>query len=136
MKTVLLIIRVVLAAVFMAAGFAKLGDLDGFAAALQRFEVLPGGGLAWVARYLPWFEVAAGAALLTPQLFRGAWWLLVGFVVVATAVLAQAYFRGLDVDCGCWGAWLEMPLPWAIVRNAVLLALLGLVCLSPPHPKH
>lgn len=129
-----LIIRVVLAAVFATAGIAKLGDPTGLAAAMGRFEVLPGYVLPWLERYLPWFEILAGIALLLPGLFRGAWWLLVGFMAVATAMLAQAYVRGLSIGCGCWGTWWEMPLGTALVRNAVLLTLLGLIYRQSPRP--
>lgn len=139
MRRVALVIRGILAAVFVTAGIAKLGDPAGLAAAMNRFEVISEALLPWLARYLPWFEIVTGAALLLPWLFRGAWWLLATFMVVATAMLAQAYFRGLSIDCGCWGAWWEMPLGWALVRNAVLLALLGLIyrrSRQPPPLSH
>lgn len=127
MRRVALGIRVMLAAVFVTAGIAKLGDPAGLAAAMNRFEVIPEVLLPWLARYVPWFEIVTGAALLLPWVFRGAWWLIATFMVVATLMLAQAYVRDLSIDCGCWGTWWEMPLGWALVRNAVLLALLVLI---------
>ena len=123
MKCAPLGVRVLLAALFIAAGVAKLSDLPGFVEVLERFEVFPKATLPWLARFVPWFEIVAGLALLTPWLCWGGWWLLFGFTLLATAALIQAYFRELAVDCGCWGAWWEISVEMALVRNSVLLGL-------------
>lgn len=141
MKVVGVASRLILAAVFVSAGVVKIADPAGFAEAIGRFELLGSQAALPVAYYLPWVEVFAGVGLLTPLFFRGAWWLLVVILAVATTALVQAYFRGLAIDCGCWGTWWEMPVEGALLRNTGLFVLLVLVrpVLLPaagPPPQH
>ena len=115
--------------VLLGAGLLKIWDPPGFAVAVARLELLPRALVGPAAILLPWIEVAAGAALLTP--WRAAGRLLAAALLTAfTAVLAVAYLRGNVGSCGCFGAdggfWSRLDI--GLVRNLLLGGLLALSC--------
>ena len=62
----LLVGRVLLAGIFLAAGILKLREpWPTFAASIYTFKVLPDDWLEPLARTVPWFEVVLGAAVLS-----------------------------------------------------------------------
>lgn len=97
------VVRVALAAVFIISGAIKASDPDKTWVAVQAYQLLPRPAITVVAGILPWFELALGVLLLVGLGVRicaviGAV-LLVGFI----AAVAQAWARGLSIDCGCFG---------------------------------
>jgi uncharacterized membrane protein YphA (DoxX/SURF4 family) len=95
--------RVGLAAVWLVSGLLKAMDPDQTYVAVRAYDVLPAVGVEVVAALLPWVELALGALLLagvgTRLVAALSALLLVGFV----AGVAQAWARGLSIDCGCFG---------------------------------
>lgn len=94
-------LRIVVAAVFIAAGAAKLPDLAAFADVIGAYGLLPEALLPFAALGFVTMEIAAGIGLLLE--IRGSLRVLTGLLVLFLAVLAYAVFLGLDVDCGCYG---------------------------------
>lgn len=95
--------RLGLAAVFLVSGVLKAADPDATYVAVRAYDVLPKLGVTLVAGLLPWVEIVIGLLLLVGIGTRA--------VAVASAVLllgfmtgvAQAWARGLSIDCGCFG---------------------------------
>jgi len=125
MKRILLLIgQVILAAIFIYAGFAKLREpWPQFAIAINTFQIVPLSWLEPLARYLPWAELLLGLWVLSGFLLR--WSALVASLVLAFffAVLIRSYAMGLAVDCGCFGAGEEPLGPKRLAEEAVMLAL-------------
>jgi peroxiredoxin len=127
MDAALLIARLVLAAVFIVAGLAKLSDLKGSRKAITDFG-LPEVLASPLALLLPLAELGVGAALIPAS---SAWWgalgavgLLVLFVVGISINLA----RGKKPDCHCFGQLHSAPAGWkTLARNGVLAAIAGFV---------
>jgi putative oxidoreductase len=95
--------RLVVAGVFLYAGVLKVWDPQEFLMDVRSFQVLRDPWAAVVALGLPWLEIFCGVALLLGGWTRGAC-LVLGFLLVAFAVaFVQAWARGLDVTCGCFG---------------------------------
>ncbi|MEM8784149.1 MAG: MauE/DoxX family redox-associated membrane protein [Planctomycetota bacterium] len=115
----------VVAVVFVVAGSGKAIDPAGFAEAIERYALLPGGWVPWVAFYLPWLEIVAGLALVWTRTRGAAAWLIAGMLVVMTGALGSAWWRGLDITCGCFGNWWELSAGWAAVRNVGLIGALA-----------
>jgi peroxiredoxin/uncharacterized membrane protein YphA (DoxX/SURF4 family) len=123
----LLIARLVLAALFILAGVAKLSDLKGSRKAITDFGV-PSAIAAPLGLLLPLAELTVAAALLPAST---AWWgalgalaLLSVFVVGITYNLA----RGRKPDCHCFGQLHSAPAGWkTLARNGVLAAVAGFV---------
>jgi uncharacterized membrane protein YphA (DoxX/SURF4 family) len=98
-----LLARLALGGVLVWAGALKLGNPLGSARAVQAYDVLPFEVAKYLGYGLPWLEVAVGALLVVGLLTRAN--ALVGTLLMAAFVvgIAQAWARGLTIDCGCFG---------------------------------
>jgi uncharacterized membrane protein YphA (DoxX/SURF4 family) len=116
--------RLGIAVIFLYAGIAKVREpwLQ-FAVSIESFKMVPESWLEPLARWLPWFEIGLGIALVSSVLAR---W----FSLIATGMLAfflfigiRAYAKGLTVDCGCFGSGGgAIDAKW-FVEHAAMLAL-------------
>lgn len=98
-----LLARLVLGVVLVVAGALKVGNPLGAARAVQAYEVMPFEVARWVGWALPWIEIVVGV-LLVVGLFTRASALLGTVLMLAFVVgIAQAWARGLTIDCGCFG---------------------------------
>jgi len=110
-KIVVLLLRLVVAGVFLYAGVMKIWDFrhhqsatPDFTVAIQHFEILPYPDLAVaLAVYLPWLEMVAAIALFVRRLALGAALAVAGMTAVFLGALTSAWARGLDISCGCFG---------------------------------
>lgn len=122
-----------LSGILLLGALDKLRDIARFEAAVGAYALLPGslvGGFSWLFAFA---ELGAGIMLLFP--FSRGLGSTLGLVVLlaATAGIAVNLLRGRrDIDCGCGGlggqdsglSW------WLVTRNAMLIALLGVVFLA------
>jgi uncharacterized membrane protein YphA (DoxX/SURF4 family) len=126
-------LRVVLGWIFLAAGWSKIGQTMPTLASIYSYQIVIPDGLAeFIAMVLPWVELLLAVLLFAALLFP--WTLLAagGVLVAFTVLTAQAWWRQLDIDCGCFDfsaihpalAVLSTP-GGATLRNLVLLALVG-----------
>src|SRR5947209_15440906 len=102
MALVLLIVRLLLAAVFLVAGLAKMADLAGSRQALRDFGV-PARLADPFGLLLPLAELAVAVALL-PTI--SAWWGALGaLVLLLLFVVGIGYnlVRGRHPECHCFG---------------------------------
>lgn len=92
-----------LAGIFLFAAVPKILDPLGFAQDITNYQILPDVLVNITAIILPWIEAFAGLALLSGFAADGAVLLVTLQLVAFIAMLAQAWFRDLDIDCGCFG---------------------------------
>jgi peroxiredoxin/uncharacterized membrane protein YphA (DoxX/SURF4 family) len=135
MDLILLFSRLLLAVVFLVAGFAKLADLSGSRKAVRDFGV-PGTLADPLGTLLPFGEIIIGLALLP---IASTWWGAIGaFALLLVYMVAISYnlARGRKPNCHCFGALYSAPAGWStLIRNGVLAALAGLIILpGPNHP--
>jgi putative oxidoreductase len=124
-------VRIALGTLFVFAGAAKAYDPGAFAIEIQRYQLVPWVPGAIAALYLPWLEMLVGALLLLKRLERGALLLIACLLVVFTLALVSAMFRGLNIDCGCFGkAFVETGTILPLIRNILLLVLTGFLGLG------
>lgn len=97
------ILRVAVAAVFIGAAATKIGDPAAFAASIQTYRVIPDGAAAILAVWLPWLELCSALAIFAPPQRIGASWMLLALTLGFLLALGQARYRGLDINCGCFG---------------------------------
>ena len=94
--------------------------------------MLPHTFVAPFAYALPFVELALGLYLAFGFLVRPAAALATVLMAVFIAAEAQAWARGLTLDCGCFGTLAKQQVgPWTIVRD-VALALPTLVLVVRP----
>ncbi len=95
--------RWALALVFLAAAVPKILDPAGFAADIRNYDLVHRLLLNALAITLPWLEAVCALALLSGLLRPGAVLLVNLLLAVFLAGLIQAWYRGLDINCGCFG---------------------------------
>ncbi|MCW2721806.1 MauE/DoxX family redox-associated membrane protein [Pseudonocardia sp.] len=95
--------RLGLAAVWLVSGTLKAADPDQTYVAVRAYDVLPTGGVEVVAAVLPFLEIALGLLLLAGVGTRAAAVLSAALLLVFVVGVAQAWARGLSIDCGCFG---------------------------------
>lgn len=122
-------ISLALAAVFTYAGIDKIRDPLQFADSIAAFSILPAVFINLLAIGLPPFEILSGLAILAPISRRiGALAMVLCSALFFTALLS-ALFRGLTLNCGCFGTgtpsrprmWMELVLDALLFSGALLV---------------
>jgi uncharacterized membrane protein YphA (DoxX/SURF4 family) len=135
METVLVVLRIVLAAVFATAAAGKLLDRPGSRQALADFGVaqpLVGPG----AVLLPVAELAVAVALLPAGSATPAAAGALALLAIFSAGIARAIAAGEAPDCHCFGQLHSEPAgPKALLRNALLAVPAIVVLLAGPGPQ-
>lgn len=97
------LLRLGLGVVFAYAGYAKLQDVQQFFLDISHFDLTSRDISAGLAMFLPWIEIATGLGLITRRLYLGAIALSAAMSLVFIAAIGSAWYRGLDLTCGCFG---------------------------------
>jgi uncharacterized membrane protein YphA (DoxX/SURF4 family) len=135
----MVLLRLVLGGLFLWAGLSKLGSpLQTLASVYSYQIVLPDLAASLVAAALPWMEILLGTALLSGLWLRVAAGWTTALLLLFAGLTAQAWWRGLPIDCGCVDLGVIHPALAALttpggatLRNLVLLGLTaGLAALS------
>jgi thiol-disulfide isomerase/thioredoxin len=122
MPALALIVRLVLAGVFLVAGGAKLIDLKGTRKAVVAFGV-PERAAGALAIALPLAELFIAGLLMPASTARyGSLGVLVLLAIIGAAILSNLA-RGRAPECHCFGQLHSAPVSWrTLARNAVLVA--------------
>ena len=98
-----LISRLVLGGVLFIAGYLKVGTLDKSQMAVRAYELLPISLANLIGLLLPYVEIGIGLLLILGVYTRISAALGGAIMVVFIIAIAQAWARGLTIDCGCFG---------------------------------
>ena len=103
-KAAVLILRIALGAIFVYAAYTKLTESWRlFAAGIASYEVLPMWAVELLARTLPWFELLVGLLLIAGRWLRVSSIATSALLLVFFSLMVRAYFKGMTIDCGCFG---------------------------------
>lgn len=122
-----LISRAVLGGVFLFSGVAKALDPGGFATDIKAYQMLPAGPVISIMAYgLPLLEILLGIYLLAGLYLRWSAVVTGALLVIFMIAMGQAVARGLQLQCGCFGAAVGASLRddvsvWSILRDGVWL---------------
>lgn len=120
-RAIVIVLRLAVAAVFVAAAIPKLADPSSFAEDVANYRMLPDLLVGPVAVALPIVELLIGAALITGVHAAGAAMLAGALLLVFAVGMSQAMARGIDLDCGCFGAASEMQVSGLTIARNLLL---------------
>ncbi|MEU2611336.1 MauE/DoxX family redox-associated membrane protein [Micromonospora sp. NPDC007271] len=132
--------RLGLAAVWLYAGFTKVGDLAASGRAVNAYQVMPYDLATVIGAALPFVELALGVLLLAGLATRLAAGVSAALLVIFIAGIASAWARGLAIDCGCFGSGGQLAAGQApsylpeILRDLGFLALAGFLLIWPRTP--
>ncbi|MDH5672214.1 MAG: hypothetical protein OEZ06_08700 [Myxococcales bacterium] len=114
--------RLLLSGIFLYTGVTKLADPGALATDIANYRLLPEALAGPAALLLPVLELVVGAALLSRSHLAGGGALAGALLLAFAAAMAQAKLRGIDLNCGCFGAGVESQVSWAKVGIDVALA--------------
>lgn len=98
-----LVSRLILGGVLFAAGYLKAIAPDKSQMAVRSYEMLPNSIANLLGLILPFLEIAIGVLLILGALTK-VMAVLGGFTMVIFIIaISQAWARGLNIDCGCFG---------------------------------
>ena len=132
MNAVLVVVRLILAVMFLVAAVAKLADLDGSRDAAQAFGVPE--QLAGATAVLLLIAEIVAAALLIPSSTARAGAILAAVLLLSfCAGITRSIVHGEAPDCHCFGQLHSSPAgPKTLIRNVILLAAAVVVAVGGP----
>ena len=123
--------RVALGSIFLYAAYSKLhfngswhlGDYHFFfGMAINSYNLLPLWAVEWMARILPWFELALGVVLVIGAGLHWAASIASALLLVFIVAMTRAYILGLEIVCGCFGNNEKLG-PGTLIRDTSMLVL-------------
>jgi uncharacterized membrane protein YphA (DoxX/SURF4 family) len=134
-KTLLLVFRLVLGGLFVYAGVVKVLDPLGFAQDIRNYRLV-GQSLSFIAAVvLPWLEILAGVALAAGIWKRASALIISGLLVFFILLTLVTIARGLDVECGCFGA-LSRKSGLGVILEDLGMLFMGLCLLFAPEKRN
>ncbi len=128
--------RLVAGGVFVYAGVHKLLDPAAFAQDIANYQAFPWWTWNLAAAVVPMVEILAGLAVLTGFKRRAGAIVLGSLTIAFLGLIASVIFRGIDLDCGCFGEVAEASaVGWPLFfRDLGLLAAI-LAAALPTEPR-
>jgi putative oxidoreductase len=126
MRLLTWLLHLVYGGCFLWAGVVKALAPLTFLDDIRSYELLPDPYAAAVALSLPWLEILAGMAVITALLRPGGLLLLQLCLLTFLAAIISAWWRGLDIRCGCFGSQpdgMTSNYLWLISRDVALFLL-------------
>lgn len=119
-KYLLLVIRIILGFVFIYAGAEKISDPETFAISISNYRLLPTAAINFFAITLPWIELVAGILLIFGIAVKENSSILFSMLLVFTIAIVISLFRGLSIDCGCFGKGTQIGL-YKLGENTLMI---------------
>ncbi|MCX7830792.1 MAG: hypothetical protein N2445_07020 [Acidobacteria bacterium] len=98
-----ILIRIVLGGTFILAAIPKILDPKGFALDITHYDFFPKIAVNLIAITVPWIELFIAFSIIFAVAQKGGVLLLNLMLIAFLVLLGQAWIRGLDIDCGCFG---------------------------------
>ena len=95
--------RLLVGGVLVVAGYLKVGNTAKSQMAVRAYEVLPISIANSLGVILPWLENGAGLLLILGVAVKWSSIFAAALMFIFIAAIAQAWARGLSIDCGCFG---------------------------------
>jgi uncharacterized membrane protein YphA (DoxX/SURF4 family) len=120
----LVCIRVVLGSIFLISAALKLASPVEFAQSISNYQVFGLIFSQWGAVLIPALEAILGIMLLSRFWLKETFILTLGLYLIFDVMILQAYFRGLNVACGCFNPADQNPIDiYKLIENCVLTTL-------------
>jgi uncharacterized membrane protein YphA (DoxX/SURF4 family) len=131
-----LVLRVLVGGVLAVAGALKLRAPGAFATEIANYQLTPAAA-PYLAVTLPVVELMLGGALIVaPRAWRRAAALgALALFGMFTGAVASAYFRRINIDCGCFGTGGGPITALTLARNVGLMTAAALVLRFDRHSE-
>lgn len=133
MNAAVLLLRILLGGLLLAAGALKAGDPSSLAASIAGFRLLPAAIVGPLALALPYLELMLGAYLIVGLFTRVAATLAAFEFSIYAVAIASAVLRRIPAGCGCFGPRDTAIADWPhVVFDLALAAASGVVAYAAP----
>ena len=132
-KNTFMVVRIILGIVFLISSYSKLKDPMGFAQAIENYKIFGAFLSRWGAVFIPVLEVILAILLITGKWGRETFITTTALFIIFDVMIIQAYLRGLDISCGCFGTSESLIDFWKFLENGIFtaLAITGLIFFLP-----
>jgi uncharacterized membrane protein YphA (DoxX/SURF4 family) len=132
-KNILFLVRIVLGIVFLISSYTKLKDPMGFAQAIENYKIFGAFLSRWGVIFIPALEFILAIFLITGIWIRETFITTTALFIIFDIMIFQAYLRGLDISCGCFGTSHSPIDIWKFMENGIftILTIAGLVYYLP-----
>ncbi len=114
-------IRLFLGIIFLWAAYGKIVNPQAFVIAVENYQIFSLRISRWIAIGLPFMELLIGLFLIAGFWLKESFILTIILYLGFDAMILQAYFRGLDLNCGCFSTSGGTPIDiFKIIENAFL----------------
>ncbi|WP_309398574.1 MauE/DoxX family redox-associated membrane protein [Cerasicoccus maritimus] len=121
-----LLAQMILGALFLYSGIVKMLEPKEFLQSIEAYRLVLY-EVAWLtAYYLPPLEILVGLGVFIRQWRRACASLIAVMMLIFTTALILAWARGLDINCGCFGASSEASNYWIVLGRDLILLFLAI----------
>lgn len=124
--------KVLLGLLFLISSISKIQNPAKFMDSIEAYKLVPTLFIHPLALIIPWIQIVCGLFFIFDIYAQSTALILSALLVVYTAAIAQAFARGMSMDCGCFDLieGLEDKVGWkSIIRDLIFLGMTGTVFL-------
>ena len=131
LRWIAMILRIALGAIFVYAAWVKIKlPWQLFAMSIDSYQLLPPWAVEFLARTLPWFELALGVALILGLWLRISAGITSALLAVFFTLIVRAAIKGQEISCGCFGpgetiSWKTMLRDGSMLTGSIVLTVLA-----------
>ena len=132
-RNIFFLVRIILGIVFLISSYSKLKDPIGFVQAIENYKIFGALLSRWGAIFIPALEFILAILLITGRWMKETFIITAALFTIFDVMIIQAYLRGLDISCGCFGSSHSPIDIWKFVENGMFtaLAITGLIYYLP-----
>ena len=132
-RNIFFLVRIILGIVFLISSYSKLKNPIGFAQAIENYKIFGALLSRWGAIFIPALEFILAILLITGRWMKETFIITAALFTIFDVMIIQAYLRGLDISCGCFGSSHSPIDIWKFVENGMFtaLAITGLIYYLP-----
>jgi putative oxidoreductase len=129
-KYFLFLLRIILSIVFIYAAIEKIALPENFSVAISNYKLFPVAMINITAIIIPWIELSAAILLLFGISVKENSAIITFLLIVFTIAIIISLFRGLNIDCGCFGTAYGSKIGLLKIIENILLIISGLVLIK------
>jgi putative oxidoreductase len=126
-KYLLLVCRIIIGFIFIYAGMEKISNPAEFARAINNYKLLPFSLINIAALILPWIEFVTGILIIFGIKVKENAFIISSLLGIFIIAIIISLFRGLNIDCGCFGTLSGAKIGFLKLFENVLMLLSGIL---------
>ncbi len=97
------VIRLILAFIFIFAGIEKIKSPHNFAISIDAYQIFSDWIINFIVILIPWLELFVGFGIIFGYKLKANLYLYIFMMISFTVLILIAMVKGLDIECGCFG---------------------------------